>query len=320
MTTESAAPPTTNRGVHWTIGGIDWVSATLRGLSPHEFIHEPTIDGEWVQLGGLNGYTDSYLGAGGIRLLYTPGREDIHLNAPGQWLGMVGGEGQRRLLDWLVRLRATFTRIDLQLTDERLVATPHDVWEALNAGQMVTRVRSWDWMERAGEKVGSSVYVGSKSSFERLIVYDKTAESNGVTPGIRWELRARDEAAESLAAQLFASDSWGAVWAGRLVRLVDFREVTEQTNSARRPRLAWFEELVQGAQKMRAYPAQPLRTLDELRHWLKHQVAPSLATVVLADGGDLGFVVGLVEEGVHRIRETHRAMIAAERESHVPDE
>ena len=145
MTTESTAPPTTNRGVHWTIGGIDWVSATVRGPNPHEFIHEPTIEGEWVQLHGLNGYTDSYLGAGGLRLLFTPGREDIHLNAPGQWLGMVGSEGQRRLLDFLVSLRARFTRIDLQLTDERPVATPHDVWNALNAGQMVTRVRSWDW-------------------------------------------------------------------------------------------------------------------------------------------------------------------------------
>lgn len=90
----STNPPTTNRGVHWTVGGIDWVSATIRDRSPHDFIHEPTIENEWIQVHGMTGYTDSYLGAGGIRLLYTPGREDIHLNVPGQWLGMVGSEGQ----------------------------------------------------------------------------------------------------------------------------------------------------------------------------------------------------------------------------------
>lgn len=55
-----------------------------------------------MQLHGLNRYTDSYRGAGGIRLLYTPGCKDIHLNAP---LVTLDGwrTGQRRLLSYLAR-------------------------------------------------------------------------------------------------------------------------------------------------------------------------------------------------------------------------
>lgn len=310
MTIDSTGTPATNRGVHWTIGGIDWISATLRGLSP-ENVAEATFGGDSVRVGGLMGYSDSLLGVGGIRLLFAPGRQDVHLIVPGAFLSMVGSAGQREVLDYLVTHEATFTRIDLQLTDEREVASPRQVYDALNAGEAVTRAQYWEWIESLRLNPGTSVYVGSKTSMQRLVVYDKTAESDGQIRGVRWELRCRKQAAETLAPQLHASESWGEVWAGRLLGFIDFRELNGDTNSARRPRLRWFEELVQGAEKMRGYPPKPIRTLDDVRAWLLRQVAPSLATVVLAEGGDIDPLLRLVQNGAPRMRAIHRAMLGA---------
>lgn len=305
------APPATNRGVHWTVGGIDWIQATLRESEPANLCREINPTYEWAHLRGLNGYSDSFL-VPGVRVLFTPQREDVHIICSGAWLTAGGTKLQRAILGFLNAKGASFTRIDLQLTDERPVATPRHVWQALERGEGVTRVKVWDWMERGGIQSGSSVYIGSKSSLQRLLVYDKSAESAEAVPGVRWELRGRDEAAETLALQLTASEEWGEVWAGRVLSFVDFREVGEATNSARRRRVAWFEELVAGAAKMRAYPERPMRTLEDVRHWLRRQVAPSLATVVLAAGGDTAPLLDLVTDGSHRLRALHRAMAAAD--------
>lgn len=310
------APPTTNRGVHWTVGGVDNVGATVRGINPESLAEQfGSKLHSWQKMRGLNGYSDSLLGLGGFRICYTPRREDVHIIAPGKWLNLVSTRGQRELLEALTACGAVFTRIDLQLTDERPVATPLHVWEAHKRGDVVTRFKEWEWHESDGKRAGTSVYVGATSSAQRLVVYDKSAESRGEVEGIRWELRARKEAAETLAEQLLASQEWGKVWAGRVLSLVDFRDRSQDANSGRCPRLTWFEELVQGAEKMRAYPVRPLRSLDDVYRWLTKQVAPSLAMMVEAAGGDTEPLTTLALEGQSRLRETHRAMIDASRES-----
>lgn len=311
----SSAPPATNRGVHWTVGGIDWLQATIWNEDPGAACEQIAPGLPWVRTRGLNGYHESYLGPLQIRVLFTEGREDIHVILPGKWLNAIGGDGQRAALLWLSSRGANFTRIDLQLTDERRLATPDDVWAALNRGEAVTRVKGWERIERGGSGTGSSVYIGSKTSLQRLVVYDKAAESDDVIPGVRWELRAHKEAANTLAAQLLASDDWGSVWAGRLQSFIDFRGEPDEANSARRPRLPWFEALVQGAQKMRAYPPHPVRTIDDVRRWLTRQVAPSLATVVAAAGGDIFPLIQLATDGAYRMTAVHRAIAAAHDEA-----
>jgi DNA relaxase NicK len=304
----SFAPPATNRGVHWTIGGIDWLQATLWNESPGVVTETIAPGLPWIRTKGLNGYHESYLGPMGIRVLFTEGREDIHVQLPGRWHGVIGSAGQREILEWLHARAASFTRIDLQLTDERRVASPDDVWNALNERQTVTRVKRWERIERGGDGRGTSVYVGSKASLQRLIVYDKAAETDDVVPGVRWELRVHKEAADSLAVQLLASDNWGDVWAGRLINFVDFRENPDEPNSAGRSRMEWFAQLVQGAERMRAYAPHAVRTLEDVQRWLRKQVAPSLATVVSAAGGDIAPLLELASEGAHRMTAIHRAM------------
>ncbi len=96
--------------------------------------------------------------------------------------------------------------------------------------------------------------------------------------------------------------------------LVDFRDRSEDANNGRCPRLPWFEELIQGAKKMRAYPPRQPRTLDDLNRWLLRQVASSLALVVEAAGGDIEPLMTLAREGQSRMRDTHRAILDAEHE------
>ena len=103
------------------------------------------------------------------------------------------------------------------------------------------------------------------------------------------------------------------MWAGRVLSLVDFRDRSQDANSGRCDRLRWFEELVQGAAKMRAYPPRKPRTLEDVERWLDRQVVPSLAMKFEADGGEIEPLMEMLRAGQQRLQDKHWAMIEASR-------
>ena len=66
--------------------------------------------------------------------------------------------------------------------------------------------------------------------------------------------------------------------------------------------------------------ARLARTLEEAETWIWEQVAPTPATVVEGRGGDLGYVVYLLEERRRRQKPRHRALLTGAPERRVKGE
>ena len=299
----TASAPT-NKGAEIAVS-LDWISTIVRGVEPYDLAGalESFVPTNWRECGGGYGYTSSLRGAGSSAVFFTPGREDVHAALPGRWCGSLTRRASRRRLSLLDVLSARATSCDLAGTDTARVAEPSDVAQAIYRGEHVTHARHIHFDQGLATTPGATVYVGAPSSRQQLLVYDKTAESHGRVEGVRWELRARAETADSLVEQLCRSEDWLEVWAGRIVGFVDFR-------GPRNRRLPWFTAVVGDAKRARAYRPRPVRTMEEVERWLDHSVSPSLAAVVKARGDDLAVVTDLLERGKNRWGPQHLALIA----------
>ena len=293
-----------NKGAEIVVG-LDWVGATLRGIGPHDLATSLAsfVPTDWQEAGGGFGYTASLRGAGAGTVFFTPGRADVHVALPGRWCGSLTRTKSRRLLAVIDGMGGRVTRCDLAGTDRTRIVEPSAVAAAIDRGEHVTHARRLHFDHGLDATPGATVYVGAPSSRQQLLVYDKTAESEGRVEGVRWELRTRDVTADSMAEQLRQAQDWRGVWAGRVVGFIDFRDADGERSS-------WFARLVGCATKEPAYRPVPVRLLEEAERWLETQVAPTLAAVVAARGGDLQTVTDLLTSGRARWGPQHHALVA----------
>jgi hypothetical protein len=207
----------------------------------------------------------------------------------------------RDLLDAGVR----FSRLDLYCDDRGVSAYPSDVWEAVRAGDVVTHADLSKSTRHEGMDGSETVYIGRRESERMLRVYRKPDD---LGDRVRWELETHDEAARHLAAMLatltpdsLAPDGLGGVFWGYLSGFADFREGARAAdgNGSRRPRLAWFAALVDGAARIRGRAADAVvSSVDRLARWLDRQAAPSLARVFAEYGPD--WLNGVLRSGWDR--------------------
>lgn len=174
----------------------------------------------------------------------------------------------------------------------------------MGGGSPLEVVQGW---QRA--VAGATVYFGSAASDQRFRAYDKNLESDGEVDAIRYEMQLRDEAAETMVkALLDAPGDWGSAMAVRLVSMVDFRE-PGLVNTASRPRMPWYEELVGGLKRARCYPPEDQRDFADLfeYYWATH--AQNIA-VIMHRMGEAG-MEQLAVEGKRKWREKHRRLARA---------
>jgi len=212
--------------------GVDWVSVTVpmveEPLEPQEIFYgdEPLIpraanqlrddlllaasvalgcdQEDWAYLDtGINGYRESFIGPGSARVLFNhPTNRDVHLVMPGQACGMVGEESMRSLLRYVMVHGGHASRIDVKADDYEKTITPAFVREQLTGGDTVTHAKhglelTEFEIKPGGADTGSTVYLGSAKSRQRIRIYDKGMESGGEIDAIRWELQTRKAAAVS---------------------------------------------------------------------------------------------------------------------------
>ena len=290
--------------------GVDWLAFTLKGQRVAEVkrLLAGYLAGEFVDLehGGKR-YQRMAVGTGGTKLYWSPRRDDVHVEMPGKAVGSLS-EAKLRGLMLAGNTFGKVTRVDLCADDFGHVIQPRQVYDA--ADSAVTHTDRDKWEMRESRDGGATCYIGSRSSRQFLRVYNKAAQSGGHTDSIRWELEFKKEAAEFVSTRLVGED-WRVVLSEHLVQLVDFRERLSGQRGDRSRRLEWFEAIVGAAAKAKMRHARPARTLEEVEAWLKQQVAPTLATVVEGHGGDLGYVVDLLEDGRRRQKARHRALLAS---------
>lgn len=313
MTDACGCPPPTNRGAQIPTSMrtlVDWLEFSLWNISVEEIkrVLRGYQSGDFYQLDrGALGYDHQAVGIANARIFWSAKRPEIHVTLPGKWCAGLDESQVRGLLAY-VRVFGRVTRIDLAADDCERTVVPQEVRAAIQRGELVSHMRSRSCYEDLTDG-GCTVYIGAKSSRQMLRIYDKSAESHGEINAVRWEIQARAEAAVSLADSLVLG-SWGRVWAARLVQMIDFRDRNADSDVSRCPRLHWFSALVGAAKKAKVYGAKPVVSLERAIGWIRKQVAPTLAAVFAAKGGDLDYLTDVLGNGRARWRETHRLVVA----------
>jgi phage replication initiation protein len=91
-----------------------------------------------------------------------------------------------------------------------------------------------------------------------------------------------------------------------LVRFIDFRDRSSDSNATRRRRLSWWAEFLDGCAKAESYMQVPVISSARTEAWIEKQAAPSLAAVFANKGGDMDYLQELFTEGRKRWGEKHR--------------
>lgn len=222
--------------------------------------------------------------------------------------------GVQRLAEMWRELELRLSRLDLALDGAGFTpATLRDEWLA---GNVRTRCkvpadaredRQWRTCGWESRPAGDIFRMGARQSTQYLRCYDE----RGWT---RVELELKGSAAPVAGQQVFAAVLAGSVAAVPLVmvgwvrRFVDFVDRDATGNASRAPLLPFWESFVAGAEKARVVleGAAP-RTVEQVREWVEHQVAPALA--VLREVLGPREVWRLVDVGRGRWRSRHRALV-----------
>lgn len=166
-----------------------------------------------------------------------------------------------------------------------------------------------------GKRTGATQYIGSTSSHCFLRVYDKAEEQGVDYPWVRWEVQARDAIARQIVDWLLDYEmELGTVVHGLLKGLVTFTEPSESdSNKARWPVAAWWEEFLGDVKKLKLPPLEVIRkTLDEVVQTLERQYGAILGAVSQAAPTSEWFdawMKSVVERGVVRFKQKHRDLV-----------
>ena len=213
-----------------------------------------------------------------------------------------------------IRCHGQLTRLDIAVDDfgSNYYAVK-DVVEVMEDRRAITLFRKWRNVSArttSGEYEGHTLYLGNRQSEIFMRVYDKKAEQNVklkslnkpliVQEWVRWELELKKDRANQFASLLIAGQEIGEVCIGVLTRYFRIIEL-DDCNRSRCSTDALWESFCDGILKRKLTVNKEERTLEKARDWLYRQVAPTLASVVLADGGTIDFVQRLLEVGEERI-------------------
>lgn len=206
------------------------------------------------------------------------------------------------------------TRLDLAIDDiGGMYFSLPELHDIFFSGLYVSKFRKWKELaqyENCGSKSGHTIYMGSRSSAIMLRIYDKQLEENEklkkskkpllTNAWIRWELELKEERAMQTVKLFMSGLSLADVSVGLLSNYLKI--ITADNNRKDRCSVSavWLS-FIADIKSLSLYRVSEPKTLDDTRNWLKKQVAPSLATVLQADGGALDFFYSLVESGSARL-------------------
>ena len=205
------------------------------------------------------------------------------------------------------------TRLDLAVDDKGChFFSVEDLRGFLVRGDVVSKFRTYRDVYEAtleNETTGHTLYLGSRQSEVMLRVYDKQLEQNRKVeceedklqePWVRWEIELKNERANIAADMLIGQKSLGNVVTGILqnyVRLI----VQDDSNRSRCSMHPLWEKFVQLVDGLSLYVEKAKKTIREKRHWLVKAVLPTLAGVIIADGGTFDIITDHFYDAVLRM-------------------
>lgn len=339
--TETATPPSTDRGAEITTNADepltfrpDWLGITVKepslpllGSQLANILFHGVLPGfqrcrldNWDSVAeplphGARGYRTVYQLPHGVKLYCDPISDTygdhLHIEIPGKVLDAAGVRAIKTLygmLDGYFPGQWKHTRLDLAW--DGVPFTPRQVLDAIVAGDVRTRAKREQvkWIESPlNEQEGRTCYLGSRKSERFLRVYDKRGPT-------RLELELKDKRA-ALVGRLLADaplSEWSELALSHLRDFVDLVDHQAGENISRAPLLNWWADFVGRAQAARLKIVRnTLETIKQVKDWVRHAVAPTLALLLQASGGDLDELLDISREGKARWRKRHHVLLAS---------
>lgn len=319
---------------------IDWLEFTI--LKAQLPLALDTLGLNWDDFTALKkgrfGYKNQYKWSGGsIFVMFTAAQEnidkqaDIKVNSKSGVHVMITGKGCRQysqhhdlvaLISRLYMLKnVNFSRIDLAIDDYESKIINYDrIHDAAMAGHFTSRWSKWDEVNSrqtsTNEFIGRTMYFGSQVSDLFCRIYDKSLERKKNTKDddipknwTRLEIVYRKDRAKKLTEYLISDEkSLGEVLRGTLRQYLRFvlppTDSTDQ-HKTRWPTAPWWSELLENVQKLKLTIKKEAKTIEDMIAWIEKQIAPTMATVVKAQCGDLEWVRSVLVEGSKRLSQRH---------------
>ena len=171
-------------------------------------------------------------------------------------------------------------------------------------------------MAESGERLGWTLYIGSRASEACIRIYDKRLEriERGAgdcgSPWVRCELEATGDFADALAREVLKSGA--NVVVEQINRRARFTEPSATDESRERwPMASWWYAFVgsieRGASLMCGEDMSV--TIARLLAYVRRAAAPAMAAITEARGGDVSWFYELLDDGAHRLKSKHHAAI-----------
>lgn len=205
------------------------------------------------------------------------------------------------------------TRLDLAVDDfGGQFFSVDDFREHLNNLEVVSKFRTFrDVYEStlARESTGHTIYLGSRQSEVMLRIYDKQLEQNRKAekeedkiqcPWVRWELELKDQRANIAADYLIKRMSLGEVITEILNNYVRVVNLDDSNRSRCSVNPIW-ERFICTVKKLALYVKEAKKTIEEKRKWIIHSVMPTLAGIIVADGGSFDIITNHFDDALARM-------------------
>lgn len=213
------------------------------------------------------------------------------------------------------------TRFDLAVDDRgSLYFSVSDVCDFLQRQEVVSKFRTYRNVYEStftGDSTGHTVYFGSRQSEVMLRIYDKQLEQNNkaasyeemiTTPWVRWELELKNERANIAADFLIKRKQIGEIVMEVLNNYVRFI-IPDDSNRSRCSSHPLWEKFVGMVGKLRLYVASVQKSIDDKKRWLIRQCLPTIAGVIIADGGSLDIITSHFDDAVLRMGNEMRHLV-----------
>lgn len=334
--------PYTNRGVGRTLENglracVDWVEATFKNVSPALLIADilQLDPSSFSSCNGQNGYRRC-LRNGKISVYYD-GTEDmgIHLEMKGRGCREYEGYDQlswKDLFDRMLSSGASFSRLDVAIDDFVGFFTINGIVRKIKNQELVSRFKKAVRFEtitiNTGKAKGATVYFGAATSDIQIRMYDKLSERidtdykvpDDINFWNRTEIQLRNKHAQTVA-QILETEEDGEFTiektvCGILKEYLRFTVKGVDSNKRRWKTAPFWEKFLGEVEKLPLTTNEKKQpTIEDKKNWIDKQVAPSLAMIYEACGGDLGQIETIITEGRRRLNQRDHALIIQYKQS-----
>ncbi len=327
MSVNSSAikPPSSNTGAPITAPSenqciIDWLGFTLKKDDPWSVVDLMGLKrGLFSELerGGM-GYKKK-LQSGHISVYYD-GAENMgcHVEMTGQGCREYEAHSQdwRQLIALVELEQGKFTRLDLAVDtvdgslDLQLLNQETEKKNFRSKFRRFGLQKSYKIQKDSLDPAGHTLYFGSGTSMVVFRVYDKQLQMQTDQSWIRFELQLRDDRASAACHQILIKEDLGYISAGIINENLAFIK-QDDSNTSRCSLSDWWFNWLHHTEKLKLTKAKAIKTIEEVKAFIKKQYAPTLAMLKkglgVADFSD--FLKDVVTDGFTRMTRKHDDII-----------